>query len=131
MIKLTRNQWCFALVAAGLTAAFHHHLFGFIEEEQWSSIGWYAGGYGVAMFLAGLAFGATDSVAKSRLDLGFGYHAITFVVVLVVGTLAALVYGQPVWPQLLGTAGWAVGLYVHYRMSRRTVKGLDAEEAFP
>lgn len=131
MIRLSRNQCLFTVVAVGLTTAFVVMLYGHIGDKAWGSIPMLAIGYGIAMFLAGLAFGATDPVARSRSDLGFGYHAITFVVVAVIGIGAAIYYTQPVWPQLVGLAGWFVGLSVHYLFSRRTIKGIEREEAFP
>ena len=70
-------------------------------------------------------------MVKTRADLGFRYHAITFAVMGPISIAATALAGESVWPQLVGLAGWGVGLYLHSLYSRRTLKGLAADEAFP
>lgn len=131
MPRLTRNQLLFTGIAIALTIAFVIYLYRLLSAGRFGEIPPLAIGFGVAMFVAGLACGATDPVAKSRGDLGFGYHAITFVVVAVIGLSAAALNGQPLWPQAVGLLGWALGLWIHYTVSQRSLKGIPRDEAFP
>jgi hypothetical protein len=116
------------------SAIFFYALYSNLISESYDSIWIYALLYGTALFISGLALGYKDSVRKSRLDLGFQYHLMTFVIVNSVGIISLLIAmgfsTQNLMTGILSMLFWTLGILVHYYYSSKTLKGIDKEAIF-
>ncbi len=90
--------------------------------------------YGLALFFTGLYLGYNDPVQKSRLDLGFHYHLMTFIIVNSIGLISlfiALGFNKNTLLCAIMSIGfWAIGLLVHFYFSSKSIKGISREEIF-
>jgi hypothetical protein len=134
MFKLTRNLIIFAIIAIVLTVSFHWMLSSFLENETYGRILPLAIGYAVAMFANGWFNGSKDDSFLTRADLGFSYHAMTFMVVVPIWMIFAWL--RPEVPdsskvgESIGVAIWGVILLIHLFASRRSIKGYSKQEVF-
>ena len=134
MKALTNNLKYFCGLAFIFSTVFFYVLYTALLAESYNQIWLYATLYGITLFASGFALGYHDPVRKSKLDLGFQYHLMTFIVVNSVGLVSlfiamgfnkeTLLYG--VFPLVF----WAIGLLVHYYSSSRSIKGMDKKGLF-
>ncbi|MCB2198960.1 hypothetical protein KQI63_06110 [bacterium] len=134
MKYLTRNLILFGLVTIALSLLFHFRLHGMLLSETYGGIWWIAFAYAGAMFLNGFFFGMFDPQRKSRVDLGFMYHLVTFVVVIPIW-LGMIFFGPAkgnflLWIDLNIMVVWAVVLLMHFLKIRKQVKGYSPDKAF-
>ena len=131
---MTKNLKYFAGITFILSVLFFYLLYSDLSINVYHRIWIYATLYGSALFLSGLAFGYRDSIRDTRLDLGFFYHLVTFVIVNVVGLVSLFIamgsYPITLLSGLLPTFFWFLGLIIHYYFSSRSIKGMDRDSIF-
>jgi len=124
----------FAVTACIVTMCMLYFLFHSVQMENYSRVPYLAVGFGALMFGSGLFWGMKDSIRKYRYDTGFVYHLITFITVNGIGIpmmVGMLGYHPGIRTVVVYQIGcWGFGLLVHYWISRRTIKGMEAEEVF-
>ncbi len=134
MIQLTKQSTQFAFTAIILTSLFSYFLFTWIATAQYAKIWPMAIGYGVGMFAAGYFNGVKDPIRKTRQDIGFLYHLLTYIIVNIIQFIALVLILGWYEPALEGlfvqAVAWGIGLLIHYFFSRRSIKGHSKEELF-
>ena len=134
MKTMSNNLIYFSGLTLTFSVIFFYYLYANLIIESYDKIWIYALLYGTALFISGLTLGYKDSVRKSRLDLGFQYHLMTFVVVNGVGIISLLIAmgfsTQNFITGILSILFWTLGILVHYYYSLKTIKGMDKEEIF-
>jgi len=134
MLVLSRNLKIFGALAILYSIVFHYYYSGYVAGGQWNNVVIAAALYGVCMFATGLSLGAIDPVRGTRMDQGFQYHFVTYIVVNGIGILWALVGLSPeeatVGVAFLTALPWGVGLLVHFLVVRHFIKGIPREDVF-
>lgn len=134
MFKLSRNLKAFAVLAVIYTLVFLYYYSAFVTESQWSNVAIAATIYFFAMFTTGLILGAKDPIRTSRIDQGFHYHFVTYVVVNTISILWTLLgfsaEADTVGISLLTAFSWGVGLFVHFLVVRHMIKGIPRDKVF-
>ncbi len=134
MVQLSKPQMVFSAITILLSVAFFVLLHQLLQQRNYSLIVFPAVGYGLAMFLAGLLCGKQDDEAKTRIDIGFRYHLLTFICVNIVAIIAAcsfpLLREHLLIITLIQTVAWGLGLYVHWYYSKKGIKGYERSELF-
>ena len=134
MKTMTVNQKYFGILALIFSIAFFYSLHSALKTEVYDNIWLYAISFGVLLFVSGLILGYNDSVRKSRKDLGFQYHLTTFIIVNIVGIpWLFLVMGfniNSVVNAIFQCIGWGLGLFLHYYLSSKSIKGINKAELF-
>ena len=134
MKTLTNNLKYFCILTLVFSIVFFYLLYTALLAESYSNIWIYATLYGVALFTSGFTLGYNDSVRNSRLDLGFQYHLVTFIIVNLVAIVSLFIAmginNETLINGTLHIIFWALGLLVHYYYSSRSIKGMDKEELF-
>jgi len=131
---MTTNQKYFGILTLASSIIFFYYLYTALQEQSYSNIWWFAGFFGVFLFVIGFVLGCKDPVHKSRKDLGFQYHLITFLIVNGVG-IPWLLFSAQLNPHTYLNAAlqvfpWAVGLFFHFYVSSKSIKGMNKEELF-
>ncbi|MEO9483987.1 MAG: hypothetical protein ABJG47_11095 [Ekhidna sp.] len=131
---MSKNLKYFSGLAMLFSVIFFHYLYTNLIIEHYENILAYAVIYGVSLFISGLILGYNDPVRGSRLDLGYYYHLVTFIIVNFVGLISLLAaMGFNTYNLLIGTLSilpWTLGLFVHYYFSNKSIKGFDKQSAF-
>ena len=131
---LSRNLKVLAVLIAFYTIIFHYYLSQFLVAEQWGNVIISAVVLFVVTFASGLLLGAKDPTHKSRADLGFHYHFITYIIVNTIGVLwltSGFSSDKETWGMAaLTIVLWGVGVIVHRRLSKTTIKGLPKGTIF-
>ncbi len=134
MKAMTKNLKYFAGTTLIFSVLFFYFLYSDLSINSYDRIWIYATLYGSALFLSGLAFGYHDSIRDTRLDLGFYYHLVTFVIVNAVGLISLFMamgsYQISLLSGLMPIFFWLLGLLVHYYFSSRSIKGMDRDRIF-
>ena len=134
MKTITNNLKYFGGLTLIFSIAFFYYLYSAVLAQSYSDIWIYVSLYGAALFISGFVLGYRDPVRKSRLDLGFYYHLITFIVVNFVGIISLFIAMGFSFRTLLNAAAslifWGLGLLVHYYFSSRSIKGINKREIF-
>lgn len=133
-MKLTQNLKMFAVLTLIYSAIFFHVLYTNIALAQWGIVSAAGVVFFVMMFLTGLLLGMKDEQAKTRINLSFAYHLVTFIVVNAVHFLWFFADWIPLRTTFfefgIGIAAWGLGLFVHYIFAKKSIKGYDANEVF-
>lgn len=134
MKTMTNNQKYFGILILIFSATFFYYLYSALQTHSFDNIWLFAILFGAALFITGLVLGYKDPVRKSRTDLGFQYHLITFIIVNVIG-IPWLFISMGLNKEILINAAfqcipWGIGLFVHYYFSSRSIKGINKEEIF-
>lgn len=134
MQTFSKQQVLFTGLTLIWSSLFFNSLTTHLEEQSYRSIPSLAGLYAALMFLSGLACGYFDSIRLTRIDIGYRYHLITFVVVHFV-LLVILWIQKPAIDYfrvglLFQFLLWGIGLLLHARRSKKSIKGYSAEELF-
>jgi len=134
MFQLTRNLTIFAALAIVLTVSFHWTLSWLIGNALWGWIIPLAICYTGLMFVNGWVNGSRDEVFKTRGDLGFSHHAMSFMVSIPIWMLFAWnrmeVSTSSKIGETVGVVIWGILLLVHMYFSRRSIKGYGRTEVF-
>lgn len=134
MIKLSKNAKILGILMIVYSLVFHYYLSHYLAAGQHEKIIPVALTLFFVAFSTGLILGAFDPVRKSRSDLSFQYHLITYVVMNSTAFLwlaTGLASNQEQLSHALLTAvSWGVGLIIHWFLSRRTIKGLPKASVF-
>lgn len=134
MFKLSRNLKAFGVLAVLYSLVFNYYYSGFVTESQWSNVAIAATLYFIGMFATGLILGAKDPIRISRIDQGFHYHFVTYVVVNTISVLWTLLgfsaEADTVGISLLTAFSWGVALLVHFLVVRHMIKGIPRDEVF-
>lgn len=105
-----------------------------LEDQEFQSIPLLACIYMIAMFFSGLFCGIFDPLRARRIDLGFRYHLITFMIVHA-ALVCILLVRTPEIDQFqtissMQFLAWGLGLLIHFRISKGTIKGYSPDELF-
>ena len=134
MKAMTDNLKYFSALVLIFSITFFYLLYSALLAQSYNHIWIYATSFGVALFISGFVFGYQDSVRKSRLDLGFQYHLMTFIIVNAIGIPSLFIaMGFSFYTLLTGVLHlpfWALGLFVHHYYSSRSIKGMDKKDLF-
>ena len=134
MKTMTTNLKYFCGLTIIFSVIFFYYLYAALSIESYDKISIYAALYGSVLFISGLALGYFDSVRHSRLDLGFHYHLMTFIIVNVIGLISLFIdmgfNKNTLLYAILSIVFWAIGLLVHYYYSSKSIKGMDKENIF-
>jgi len=134
MITMTKNLKYFSGLTLIFSAVFFYNLYSALQTQSYSNIWIFAILYGAILFCTGLFLGYKDSVRKSRADLGFQYHLMTFIIVNCIGIPWMFISIGLKTETLLSASiqfiPWGIGLFVHYYFSSRSMKGMNKEEVF-
>ncbi len=134
MKTMTTNLKYFSSLTAIFSVIFFYYLYTAISIDSYDKIWIYATLYGAVLFISGLILGYHDTVRDSRLDLGFHYHLMTFIIVNLIGILSAFVVMgfniDTLLYAILPIAFWTLGLFVHHYLSSKTIKGMDKGNIF-
>ncbi len=134
MITMTKNLKYFSGLTLIFSAVFFYNLYSALQTQSYSNIWIFAILYGAILFCTGLFLGYKDSVRKSRADLGFQYHLMTFIIVNGIGIPWMFISIGLKTETLLSASTqfipWGIGLFVHYYFSSRSMKGMNKEEVF-
>lgn len=132
--KMTNNLRYFSGLTFIFSLAFFYLLYTDLSIQHFNHIWIYVVAYGSLLCISGLTLGYKDSVRNTRLDLGFQYHFITFIIVNCIGIVAFLtlmeVTAETLIASFLSILFWALGLGVHYYFSSKSIKGFDKEDIF-
>ena len=134
MKTMTTNLKYFSALAFVFSIVFFYLLYTSLAAESYNNIWLLATLFGLALLVSGFALGYHDLVRNSRLDLGFRYHLMTFMIVNAIG-LASLFVAMGVNKDtllygLLPVSFWGLGLLVHYYFSSKSIKGMDKKNLF-
>lgn len=134
MMELSRNLKIFGALGILYSLVFHYYYSGYVAGGEWNNVILAAVLYGVCMFATGLFLGAKDPVRDTRMDQGFQYHLVTYIVVNGTGILWALV-GLSAERETVGVAfltalSWGMGLLVHFLVVRHFIKGMPRKDVF-
>jgi len=134
MKTMSNNLKYFGGLTLVLSVAFFYYLVASLQAQDFGNIWLIALGFGLLLFASGLIFGYSDSMRRSRADLGFQYHLMTFVIVNLVGApwlIVALGTGSNNLINIAYQCGpWAIGLAIHYYFSSKSIKGMNKDEIF-
>lgn len=134
MKKITNNLKYFSVLTLVFSIAFFYSLYSSLATASFSNIWIYCSLFGISLFASGLGLGYNDSVRDSRIDLGFYYHLMTFIIVNSIGLISMfLVMGfhiHTLYYSVFSVFFWAIGLAIHYYFSSRTIKGIDKRDIF-
>lgn len=134
MFKFSRNLKLFGVLAITYSLVFNYYYSAFITGSQWTNVTIAAAIYFVLMFATGLLFGAKDPVRATRVDLGFQYHFVTYLVVNTTWILWTLLGfsadADSVGMRVIANLSWGVGLLIHYLVVRRMIKGIPRGQVF-
>lgn len=134
MFKLSKDLKAFGALAFFYTLVFNYYYSAFITESQWSNVAIAAALYFIGMFATGLILGAKDPIRTSRIDQGFHYHFVTYVVVNTISIIWTLLgfsaEADTVGNSLLTAFFWGVGLLVHFLVVRHMIKGISRDKVF-
>lgn len=114
--------------------AFHYLLSRALDARQYDVIWKLATAYGTLSFATGAVLGVLDPIRLNRGVQGFQYHFVTYVMSCAAGWLWFLVGGSAraetwqsyFWPLI----AWGAGVWLHYLLSRTTIKGMSKNEIF-
>lgn len=113
---------------------FHYYYSQFLTAEQWNNVIISAIALLVVTFASGLILGYNDPTRKSRADLAFQYHFVTYVVVNAIGVLwlaTGLASEKETWGMAaLTIVAWGAGVILHRWLSKMTIKGLHKGTIF-
>lgn len=133
-MKLSKNLKVLGVLISLYTIVFHYYFSQFLTAEQWSNVIITAIALFVVTFVSGLILGAKDPVRKTRSDLVFQYHLITYITVNTVGVLwltTGLASEKETWSvAALTIVLWGVGVIVHRWLSNMTIKGMSKGTIF-
>ncbi len=131
---MTTNLKFFCGLAMVFSFAFFYSLYAALSAQAYNSIWIYALLFGLGLLISGFYLGYNDPVRDSKLDLGFQYHLVTFIIVNSIGIPALFLYMGFNTETVLGASSssvfWGLGLMVHYYFSSRSIKGLDKKNIF-
>ena len=134
MKALTKNLKYFGALTILFSIVFFYYLYTSINMQSFENIVLYAILYGAALFISAFILGYNDPVRKSKLDLGFHYHLITYVIVNLIGISALFLAmgfnSDTIINASLNLIFWGLGLLVHYYFSTRSIKGIDKNQIF-
>ena len=134
MKTLTNNLKYFCGLTLIFSITFFYYLYSSILIESYNKIWVYATLFGIALFISGFALGYNDSVRKSRLDLGFQYHLMTFIIVNFIGIVSLFIAMgfnmKTLLYSILSLIPWGIGLYANYYSSSKSIKGMDKKDIF-
>ncbi|MBR4403193.1 MAG: hypothetical protein IKT29_06655 [Flavobacteriales bacterium] len=126
----------FIVVALLLTVIFRYVLNLSIGEESLSMVILCAFIYFCMMFICGWYFGKKDATENGFYDIGFRYHAATYVICVGISYVAYYVglNTESLWPMTITALSWGIGLLVHLILflieQRKTIKGYAKDEIF-
>ena len=92
--------------------------------------------YFCLMFMCGWYFGKKDATENGFYDIGFRYHAATYVICVGISYVAYYVglNTESLWSMTITALSWGIGLLVHLIVfllgQRRTIKGYAKDEIF-
>ena len=131
---LSRNSRVFGALAILYSIVFHYYYSGYVAGGERNNLVVAVALYFVCIFVTGLFLGANDPVRGTRMDQGFQYHLVTYIVVNGIGILWMVVGlsadGATVGVVSSTALSWGVGLLVHYLVVRRFIKGMPREDVF-
>lgn len=138
MFKLSKYLKVFTVLVFLYSVCFNYAYHNQMTPDQWFNFLKIGIIYGVTIFLTGLLLGMRDPVKSSRVDQGFQYHLMTFIVVNVTYLIWPLLFYSAFessvqldwYIQLILITGWGLGLLGHYLLSRKTIKGIPTDEVF-
>lgn len=134
MKTMTNNLKYFGGLTLVLSVAFFYYLHSALHAQSFSNIWLFAILYGVILFIAGLVLGYKDPIRRSRADLSFQYHLMTFIIVNIIGIPWLFISMGLNNSTLLSAAfqcvPWSIGLFLHYYFSSRSIKGMNKKEIF-
>ena len=134
MLVLSRNLKIFGALAILYSIVFQFYYGEYVAGSDWNNVAIAATLYGVFMFATGLFIGAKDPIRGTRMDQGFQYHLVTYIVVNGTGILWALAglspEGESVGVAFLTALSWGVGLLVHFLVVRHFIKGIPRGNVF-
>ena len=134
MITMTKNLKYFSGLTLIFSAVFFYNLYSALQTQSYGNIWIFAVLYGVILFCTGLFLGYKDSVRKSRADLGFQYHLMTFIIVNGIGIpwmfISIGLKTETLLSATIQFISWGIGLFIHYYFSSRSMKGMNKEEVF-
>ena len=134
MLTLSTPQRRFAIITLLLSAVFFYFLQQSVEQENWKQILVLAIAYALFMFTNGLWNGYYDNQRSQRIEIGFRYHLLTYLIVNSVALLFAIIPSTTaitISHALIQILCWGFGLMVHYLVQRKTIKGYSHNELFP
>ena len=126
----------FIVVALLLTVIFRYVLNLSIGEESLSMVILCAFIYFCMMFICGWYFGKKYDVENGVYDIGFRYHAATYLVCIGISYVSYYVgwNTESLWSVSITALSWGIGLLVHLIVfllgQRRTIKGYAKDEIF-
>ena len=131
---MTKNLKYFSGLTMIFSALFFYNLHSALQTQSYDNIWIFAVLYGAILFCTGLFLGYKDSVRKSRADLGFQYHLMTFIIVNGIGIpwmfISIGLKTETLLSASIQFVSWGIGLFVHYYFSSRSLKGMNKEEVF-
>jgi len=131
---MTKNLKYFSGLTLIFSAVFFHNLYSALQTQSFNNIWIFAILYGAILFSTGLFLGYKDSVRKSRADLGFQYHLMTFIIVNGIGIpwmfISIGLKTETLLSATIQFISWGIGLFIHYYFSSRSMKGMNKEEVF-
>lgn len=134
MLVFSRNLRIFGVFAVLYSVVFNYYYSGYVEGGEWNKVLIVAALYYIFMFATGLSLGIKDPVRDTRMDQGFQYHLVTYIIVNVTGilwTLFGLSFERNTLGVVLLTALiWGLGLLVHFLLVRRFIKGIPRGDVF-
>lgn len=134
MKTMTNNLKYFSVLTLIFSTAFFYYLYSSLQTHSFGNIWLFAILFGVVLFIAGLVLGYKDSVRRSRADLSFQYHLMTFIIVNVIGIpwlfISMGLNNDTLLSATFQCIPWGIGLFVHYYFSSRSIKGMNKEEIF-
>lgn len=132
MKQFTVNQKSFSLISIVLTISFYYILFTSLGSKNYSVVIISAIGYAITMFLNGFMCGKNDKVKELRIDIGFRYHFLTYVICnsIYLIFIIAIFPNFDVFSFIGQVGGWGIGLIAHYFYSKKSIKGYQKEELF-
>jgi FtsH-binding integral membrane protein len=134
MLTLSTPQRRFALITMFLSLVFFYFLQQGVEQENWKQILVLVIVYALLMFTNGLWNGYQDNPRTQRIEIGFRYHLLTYLIVNSAALLFAIIPSTTaitVSHALIQILCWGFGLLVHYLVQRKTIKGYSTHELFP
>ena len=126
-----KNLIIFGSLATAYAASFFISLEWALRAQRYNFIWLFAVLYGLAMLLTGKLLGTKDDQKNKAYEMDFWYHLTTFVITNAIAIIYLLfLHRENLLYQLIGTISWSIGLAVHYRVSRKSIRGYEKEEVF-
>lgn len=131
--QLSKHLKIFSLLAIGYTVIFLIVLYTFVDTHNAGGISIAAFVYAIVMWLTGFGLGSTDEIRKTRINLPFFYHVMTYITVNTTGLIYIVLFRRNT-EDIIGIVMqiliWGILLGIHYRNARKSIKGLRKEEVF-